>query len=57
MQLLLVLDQERLVSLIRALPLGGEVNSNRYWSDQAGSTRGQDRPGQVACYKQELLNT
>jgi hypothetical protein len=58
MQLLLVKSQERLVSLIRVLPLGSvEVNSNSYWSDQTGLTQGQVRPGQLACYKQELANT
>jgi hypothetical protein len=59
MQLLLVRDQERLVSLIRVLPLGSvEVNSNSYWSDQAGfKPEGEDRPGQLAYYKQELANT
>ena len=41
MQLLLVKKQERLVSLIRVLPLGSvEVNSNSYWSDQAGFNPG-----------------
>jgi alpha-beta hydrolase superfamily lysophospholipase len=37
------------VSSIRACPWACEVNSNSYWSDQAGlSPRGQDRPGQLA---------
>jgi hypothetical protein len=58
MQLLLVLDQERLVSLIRACPWAVCANSNSYWSDQAGfKPEGEDRPGQLACYKQELANT
>ena len=59
MQLLLVKDQERAVSQIRGLPLGSVVrNSNSYWSDQAGfKPRGKNRPGQLACYKQELANT
>src|SRR4029453_18014757 len=37
------------VSSIRACPWACEVNSNSYWSDQAGLLpRGQDRPGQLA---------
>jgi hypothetical protein len=37
------------VSVIRACPWAWEVNSNSYWSDQAGLLpRGQDRPGQLA---------
>jgi len=37
------------VSSIRACPWACEVNSNSYWSDQAGLlSRGQDRPGQLA---------
>ena len=59
MQLLLVIDQERALSLIRVLPLGSVGrNSNSYRSDQAGfKPEGEDRPGQLACYKQELANT
>src|SRR5215813_8380061 len=37
------------VSSISACPWACEVNSNSYWSDQAGLLpRGQDRPGQLA---------
>jgi hypothetical protein len=37
------------VSSIRTCPWACEVNSNSYWSDQAGlKPRGQDRPGQLA---------
>jgi hypothetical protein len=43
------------VSSIRACPWAWEVNSNSYWSDQAGlKPRGQDRPGQLASKKQGL---
>jgi len=46
------------VSSIRACPWAWEVNSNSYWSDQAGlKPRGQDRPGQLASKKQELFTT
>jgi hypothetical protein len=57
MQLLLINDYERLVSLIRVLPLGCAVNSNSYRSDQTGLTQGQVRPGQLASNKQELFST
>jgi hypothetical protein len=54
MQLLLTKKLRAPVSLIRACPWACEENSNSYWSDQAGLLpRGQDRPGQLAFYKQE----
>jgi hypothetical protein len=58
MQLLLVKNQERPLSLISACPWAVEVNSNSYWSDQAGvQPEGENRPGQLASNKQELANT
>jgi hypothetical protein len=57
MQLLLIERSRAPVSLIRACPWACEVNSNSYWSDQAGQPQGQDRPGQLAFYKQELSIT
>ena len=58
MKLLLIFGSRATVSLIRACPWACEVNSNSYWSDQVGlSPRGQDRPGQLASYKQELCIT
>jgi hypothetical protein len=57
MQLLLIERLRAPVSLIRACPWACEVNSNSYWSDQAGQPQGQDRPGQLAFYKQELFIT
>ena len=57
MQLLLIERSRAPVSLIRACPWACEVNSNSYWSDQAGRPQGQDRPGQLAFYKQELSIT
>jgi hypothetical protein len=57
MQLLLVERSRAPVSLIRACPWACEVNSNSDWSNQAGQPQGQDRPGQLASYKQELLIT
>ena len=57
MQLLLIERSRAPVSLIRACPWAYEVNSNSYWSDQAGQLQGQDRPGQLAFYKQELSIT
>jgi hypothetical protein len=56
MQLLLVVGRERRVSLIRTGPRLC-MNSNSYWSDQAGLRQGQVRPGQLASNKQEFLNT
>jgi len=55
MQLLLIERLRATVSLIRACPWACEVNSNSYWSDQAGQPQGQDRPGQLAFYKQEVI--
>jgi len=55
MQLLLIERLRATVSLIRACPWAFEVNSNSYWSDQAGQPQGQDRPGQLAFYKQEVI--
>jgi hypothetical protein len=58
MKRLLTLGSRATVSLIRACPWACEGNSNSYWSDQAGLLpRGQDRPGQLASYKQELSIT
>jgi hypothetical protein len=57
MQLLLIERSRAPVSLIRACPWAWEVNSNSYWSDQAGQPQGQDRPDQLAFYKQELSIT
>jgi hypothetical protein len=57
MQLLLIERSRAPVSLIRACPWACEVNSNSYWSDQAGQPQGQDQPGQLAFYKQELSIT
>jgi hypothetical protein len=58
MKLLLIERSRATVSLIRACPWAWEINSNSYWSDQAGLlARGQDRPGQLASYKQELFIT
>ena len=57
MQLLLIERSRAPVSLIRICPWAWEENSNSYWSDQAGLSRGQDRPGQLASYKQELFIT
>src|ERR1700681_4066852 len=54
--LLLVLDRERPV-VRSALALGCVMNSNSYWSDQAGPPQGQVRPGQLASNKQEFFNT
>ena len=56
MQRLLVVDQERLVSLIRTCPWAVRRNSNSYWSDQDRPTQGQDRPGQLVSSKQEESN-
>ena len=54
MQLLLTERLRAPVSLIRICPWAWEENSNSYWSGQAGLLpRGQDRPGQLAFYKQE----
>ena len=57
MQLLLIERLRAPVSLIRACPWACEINSNSYWSDQAGQPQGQDRLGQLAFYKQELSIT
>jgi len=41
------------VSSIRACPWACKVNTNSYWSDQAGLLpRGQDQPGQLAAATQ-----
>jgi hypothetical protein len=57
LELLLIERSRASVSLIRTCPWAWEVKSNSYWSDQAGQPRGQDRPGQLASYKQELFIT
>lgn len=57
LQLLLTERLRASVSVIRACPWAVEENSNSYRSDQAGLTRGQVRPGQLASYKQELFTT
>jgi hypothetical protein len=45
----LLVNPRASVSSIRTCPWACEVNSNSYWSDQAGFLpRGQDRPGQLA---------
>ena len=43
-------------SLIRICPWL-EMNSNSYWSDQAGPPQGQVRLGQLASHKQEFFTT
>ena len=49
LELLLTKRSRASVSVIRACPWAWKVNSNSYWSDQAGLLpRGQDRPGQLA---------
>jgi len=58
MQLLLVLDQERLVSQIRVLPLGSGSKLEQLLERPSRlQPRGENRPGQLASYKQELANT
>jgi hypothetical protein len=57
MQLLLIERSRAPVSLIRIWPWAWEENSNSSWSDQAGLSRGQVRPGQLAFYEQEISIT
>jgi hypothetical protein len=58
LELLAVRRSKASLRVIRACSSAWEVNSNSYWSDQAGLLpRGQDRPGQLASKKQESFIT
>jgi hypothetical protein len=58
MQLLLGYQQERVVSVIRVLPLGGVCKLEQLLERPSRlQPRGEGRPGQLASNKQELANT